>query len=111
MNSKNLAGNSPLHWASLNGHTSTVEALTTSGADVWVKNAAGNLPVFEAERAGKDEVVAVLLLAGGKEVEEQLKHREGSVGRDEEVEVDDAGVGGSGGADEAADKLEKVALE
>ena len=53
----------------------------------------------------------MLLLAGGKEVEEQLKHREGSVGRDEEVEVDDAGVGGSGGADEAADKLEKVALE
>ncbi|KAL1304162.1 hypothetical protein AAFC00_000589 [Neodothiora populina] len=119
LNRHNGAGNTPLHWAALNGHSSTVQLLTESGADVWVKNAAGNLPVFEAERAGKDEVVAVLLLAGGKEVEEQLKRKEGDVTKDDEVDVDSANQASSsgssaaaaGGADEAAEKMQKTSLD
>lgn len=110
MNRVNDAGNTPLHWASLNGHAGVVHVLTDNGADVWVKNAAGNLPVFEAERAGKDEVVAVLLLAGGKEVEEQLKRKEGSVSQEEVNEVD-AGEGSSNGANEAAETLGKTGLD
>lgn len=85
-----------------------MQLLTENGADCWVKNSAGNLPVFEAERAGKDEVVAVLLLAGGKEVDDELKSKEGEVSREEELEVDDGGVGGSRSADEAAERLEKM---
>lgn len=93
-----------------------VQLLATSGADVWVKNAAGNLPVFEAERAGKDDVVAVLLLAGGKEVEDQLAAKEGSVSQAEVDEVEGGGgeagavVQGSGSADEAAERLERTSL-
>jgi len=63
-----------LHWAALNLHLDTVKALVDAGADIWLRNAAGNLAVFEAERAGKDgednKVVAYLLKVGGAEKEE-----------------------------------------
>ena len=74
-----------MHWAALNGHVAAVQILVDSGVDVWVKNAAGNLPVFEAERAEKDEVVAVLLIAGGKEDEEKSR-REGNGEAEEQAE-------------------------
>lgn len=46
-----------------------VKQLVSAGADMWVKNEAGHLAMFEAERADKGDVVQFLLEAGGKEVE------------------------------------------
>ncbi|KAF2171137.1 hypothetical protein M409DRAFT_19108 [Zasmidium cellare ATCC 36951] len=65
----NKEGNTPLHWAAYNGHLAVVKLLGEAGADMWAKNAAGHLAMFEAERADKSEVVQYLLEAGGKEVE------------------------------------------
>lgn len=69
INHKNKEGNTPLHWAAYNGHLPVVKLLVEAGADMWVKNAAGHLAMFEAERADKNEVVQYLLEAGGKDVE------------------------------------------
>lgn len=71
VNKRNSAGNTALHWASLNGHLGTTRLLVAAGADLWTRNQAGNLAVFEAERAGKDDVVAYLLQEGatGKETD------------------------------------------
>lgn len=85
---KNEAGNTALHWASVNGHIEAVKALIDSGVDVWVKNAAGHLPVFEAERAEKDEVVATLLIAGGKEDEEKSRAQGGEATEEEKADVE-----------------------
>jgi ankyrin repeat protein len=85
---KNEAGNTALHWASVNGHVEAVKALIDGGVDVWVKNAAGHLPVFEAERAEKDEVVATLLIAGGKEDEEKSRAEEGEATEEDKADVE-----------------------
>lgn len=47
----------------------TVKVLIEAEANLWHRNQAGNLAVFEAERAGKDDVVAFLLKVGGTERE------------------------------------------
>lgn len=69
VNHGNKEGNTPLHWAAYNGHLEVVKTLLAVGADMWVKNSAGHLAMFEAERADKNDVVQHLLEAGGKEVE------------------------------------------
>ncbi|QIX02217.1 hypothetical protein AMS68_007734 [Peltaster fructicola] len=69
VNQQNGQGNTALHWGALNGHLPIVKQLIEARADMWVKNAAGHLAMFEAERAEKNEVVQYLLEAGGKEVE------------------------------------------
>jgi ankyrin repeat protein len=91
---KNEAGNTALHWASVNGHVQAVKVLVDCGVDVWVKNAAGHLPVFEAERAEKDDVVATLLIAGGKEDEEKARGQAdgGKEEEEDQVQVDVEGV-------------------
>jgi ankyrin repeat protein len=91
---KNEAGNTALHWASVNGHVQAVKVLVDCGVDVWVKNAAGRLPVFEAERAEKDDVVATLLIAGGKEDEEKARGQAdgGKEEEEDQVQVDVEGV-------------------
>ena len=56
----------------------------TAGADLWLRNHAGNLAVFEAEQAGKDDIVAYLLQSGGTE-----KEKDDSAGSSEqEVTLD-----------------------
>ncbi|KAF4556618.1 Ankyrin repeat-containing protein 4 [Elsinoe fawcettii] len=77
VNKRNQSGNTSLHWASLNGHLDTAKILVEAGADLWVRNFAGNLAVFEAERAGKDDVVAYLLKVGGTEKENEDGTAEG----------------------------------
>lgn len=83
VNHGNQEGNTPLHWAAYNGHLNIVAALIKAGADMWQKNAAGHLAMFEAERADKHDVVQYLLEVGGKEVErageEDIVFRAGDV--------------------------------
>lgn len=53
---------------------------------MWIKNSAGHLAMFEAERNEKNDVVAFLLDAGGKDVERV--GTEGAPGADEVDEMD-----------------------
>lgn len=82
----NDAGNTPLHWAALNGHLECVKLLMHSGADITIFNKAGHDAVFEAELNDKGDVVDWLL----SEVEELEK----GVGQD------GAGPSGTGKEDE-----------
>jgi uncharacterized protein len=59
VNHRNISGNTPLHWAALNGHLSCVKALVAAGADPSIINEVGHDAVYEAECSGKE---------GGKEV-------------------------------------------
>ncbi|KAF2456672.1 ankyrin repeat-containing domain protein, partial [Lineolata rhizophorae] len=61
INRPNEAGNTALHWASLNGHIKAAQRLVAAGADATLKNAVGHDAVFEAELNGKSEVVGWLL--------------------------------------------------
>lgn len=88
VNHGNKEGNTPLHWAAYNGHLAIVKLLIAAGADMWQKNAAGHLAMFEAERADKNDVVQYLLEAGGKEVE-----RAGEEGQPSEEDVEDVQEG------------------
>lgn len=40
----NASGNTPLHWAALNGHETIVEALIAKGASKEIKNDFGQTP-------------------------------------------------------------------
>jgi hypothetical protein len=66
----NRESNTALHWAALNGHLPIVKLLVAAGADMWIKNSAGHLAMFEAERADKSDVVQYLLESGGDKVEQ-----------------------------------------
>jgi ankyrin repeat protein len=85
-----------LHWAALNGHLAVVKLLVGAGADMWVKNEAGHLAMFEAERADKGDVVQFLLEAGGKDVERV--GAEGGVSEEDmkDMQVEEVGEEGSG---------------
>lgn len=64
LNSQNGSGNTPLHWASVNGHLEAVKLLIDAGADPTIINKAGHDAVYEAEINGKDTVVEWLLTKG-----------------------------------------------
>lgn len=89
LNLQNASGNTPLHWAALNGHLSAVKLLVGAGADTTVVNKAGKEAVFEAEAGEQGEVVAWLLeegkRAGGRDGEGGCGGNEGGEGRLEEV--------------------------
>ena len=64
LNLQNASGNTPLHWAALNGHLPAVKLLIGAGADPSVMNRAGKDAVYEAEVNEKNEVAAWLLTEG-----------------------------------------------
>jgi len=104
LNHQNAQGNTPLHWAAYNGHLEVVKLLVAKGADMWIKNAAGHLAMFEAERADKNDVVQYLLEAGGREVERT--GTEGQPSAEDMAEVlssEEGSSNGAGQASEAAD--------
>ncbi|KAK3057411.1 ankyrin repeat-containing protein [Extremus antarcticus] len=86
VNRQNQEGNTPLHWAAYNGHLEIVKSLIDVGADMWIKNSAGHLAMFEAERAEKNDVVQHLLQTGGAHVERGGVETEPTI--DEIVDVD-----------------------
>src|SRR2546421_728241 len=51
VNHQNASGNTPLHWAALNGHLPCVKALVAAGADASITNEAGHDAVYEAEQS------------------------------------------------------------
>jgi hypothetical protein len=98
VNSTNKEGNTPLHWAAYNGQLEVVKVLVSDGsADMWIKNAAGHLAMFEAERAEKSEVVQYLLEAGGDRVDRAAAQAS------TEVNIDIAQNGESSSANASAD--------
>ncbi|OQO15260.1 hypothetical protein B0A48_00643 [Cryoendolithus antarcticus] len=108
INRQNAQGSTPLHWASLNGQLPVVKLLIEAGADMWIKNSAGHLAMFEAERADKGEVVQYLLEAGGKEVE-SLGH-EGQPSSEDVQDIDAEAPSGESAA-AGADKDTDVTME
>ena len=64
LNLQNTSGNTPLHWAALNGHLPAVKLLIEAGADPTVMNKAGKDAVHEAETSEKNEVATWLLTEG-----------------------------------------------
>jgi len=80
LNSQNASGNTPLHWASLNGHLEAVKLLIDAEADPTMSNEAGHDAVYEAEINGKDAVVEWLLTEGkGLETSAMGDHEGASV--------------------------------
>ncbi|EXJ60730.1 hypothetical protein A1O7_04883 [Cladophialophora yegresii CBS 114405] len=95
LNHQNVSGNTPLHWAAMNGHLDVVIALVRAGADARVRNAAGRDCIVEAEVSalnnGRSEVQAQI----GECVVWMLKNCEGveegvGVGKNE-VEEEESG--------------------
>lgn len=116
VNLQNLAGNTPLHWASLNGHLDAVKALIGAGADPAIRNGTGHDAVYEAEVGGKDEVVSWLLKEGeGLEkgvVGDHVKEERDGEDADKESAADGVervaeGADGADGAQRAVEEAEK----
>lgn len=91
LNAQNLAGNTALHWAALNGHLESVKVLLEEGSDPTIVNQRGHDAVYEAELNDKREVVEWVLKEGGEGLEEGVS---GDVGEssaeenaDEEMDI------------------------
>jgi uncharacterized protein len=63
LNHKNQNGNTPLHWAAVNGHVGCVKVLVAAGSDPAMTNNAGHDALYEADCSGKE---------GGGEVAEWI---------------------------------------
>ncbi|KAI8147889.1 hypothetical protein BJV82DRAFT_593784 [Fennellomyces sp. T-0311] len=62
INVRNAEGNTPLHWAALNGQLPAVELLVKNGGDCKIKNEAGKTPIYEAQQRGHEKVAEFFLL-------------------------------------------------
>lgn len=54
VNHRNVSGNTPLHWAGLNGKLEVVKRLVAAGADPGLRNESGRDAVVESELSGKE---------------------------------------------------------
>lgn len=98
---KNAAGNTPLHWAALNGHVKIVEALVVvANADPTVVNSAGHDPVYEAELNEKMEVVE-WILGNCEGLQEGIGGEAGEGEEEEGKEEKEGGEGSKGKGKEA----------
>lgn len=81
VNHRNISGNTPLHWAGMNGHLDIVKALLRAGANPEVLNAAGRDALVESEWSSKDGAIdcAVWMLKECGELEK-------TVGDEDEVD-------------------------
>jgi uncharacterized protein len=75
VNHKNNSGNTPLHWAALNGHLECVKALVAVGGDPAITNNAGRDALYEADCSGQEggREVAEWILANCAELEKGSK--------------------------------------
>lgn len=111
INLPNKSGNTPLHWAALNGHLDAVKILIGAGAIPAIRNTAGHDAVYEAERNGKQDVVEWLLKEGNglergvEGTKQDLETDEISNGdlKDEEAVKD--------GIEEVQDELRDIKME
>lgn len=96
VNHRNVSGNTPLHWAGVNGHLEVVKLLVQAGADATIINAAGRDAVVESEVSAKEGAAecAVWLLKNCEGLEQGLGGEREDEGEDEdEVElVQDTGA-------------------
>lgn len=101
VNHKNVNGNTPLHWAGMNGHLEVVKALVQAGADPGIVNAAGRDAVVESECSAKDGAAtcAEWMLKNCEGLETGVgggREEEGPAGDD--MEVDGAGEQSTNGS-------------
>lgn len=76
INIRNTEGNTPLHWAALNGHARVVCLLLEKGADITIKNGIERTPFDEAVAGEKFEVTAAIIEFLEKSQESKKLHEE-----------------------------------
>ena len=76
VNAKNEAGNTPLHWAALNGHLAAVNMLLAKDASPFEMNGQMRIALDEATAGDHTEVVTAIRLAGEAKVAANQAERE-----------------------------------
>lgn len=87
LDAQNAWGNTPLHWAALNGYLEAVKALVAAGATMGIRNKAGHDAVYEAEMSSKDAVVE-WLLQQDKGLENHSEESQESVSTDDDIKAE-----------------------
>ncbi|KAI9662576.1 MAG: hypothetical protein M1821_008743 [Bathelium mastoideum] len=98
----NALGSTPLHYAATTGALACATVLVEAGVNVRARNGVGHTPAYEAEVAGREEVVEYLLRVGRVEDEdegdgEQKKEEEDKGTADIGERVEGMGLGGKEG--------------
>jgi ankyrin repeat protein len=106
INAQNLAGNTALHWAALNGHLDSVKVLLEQGGDPTITNQRGHDAVYEAELNDKQEVVEWVLKEGGEGLEEVVSGETADAAEEDNADADTAIDEDGGRTDENSNKLE-----
>jgi uncharacterized protein len=73
---RDLDGNTPLHWAALNGQTAAIKRLVAAKAEVDATNKRGITPLMLAVDHNRREPVAALLAAGANPLKQDFTGRD-----------------------------------